>query len=380
MRHHSLAAGALGLSMAWVMACGDNATEPTQPAELATLGPESVVGSDTWIARKNLPSGRIALALAPVTNAAGQSIVYAIGGITDAYPRSPLRTVTAYNVATNTWTTRRPLPVPLFSSNGAGVINGKIYVSGGFSRVGDDSPTPTRALYVYDPGTNTWTRKHDLPWIGSPTKDWTVGSGGVTGVINGKLYVVTNCSSLRYYTEGGYCEGDLIGPRLFRYDPVTDRWATRPPPFPGTTDANLVYGQLAGGVIGGKLYVMGGDYSSKGHLAVYDPATNRWTAKNALGLARNDVAAAVLDNKLYVMGGARYDPVRHLSEILAITIVYDPVTDLWTRRASMPSPRLAMAGATVLLNGKPRIEVVGGSGDSFRDPRSLAADNLQYIP
>ncbi|HEX6107557.1 MAG TPA: kelch repeat-containing protein, partial [Gemmatimonadales bacterium] len=76
------------------------------------------------------------------------------------YPITVLRKVTAYNVATNTWTDRRPLPVPLAWSNGAGVINGKIYVSGGFSETGD--ALPTRALYVYDPGTNTWTRKRDL--------------------------------------------------------------------------------------------------------------------------------------------------------------------------------------------------------------------------
>ena len=47
---------------------------------------------------------------------------------------TPLAKVTAYNVATNTWTDRRPLPVPLAWSNGAGVINGKIYVSGGFQK------------------------------------------------------------------------------------------------------------------------------------------------------------------------------------------------------------------------------------------------------
>jgi len=366
-----LVACALAPSMAWVAACGDNSTGPTQPAEPTPSGPELVVASNSWITRKNLPSVRRNLAVATVTNAAGQSIVYAIGGLTDVYPVSPLRKVTAYNVATNTWTERRPLPVPLASSNGAGVINGKIYVSGGFSTSGDAAPT--RALYAYDPGTNTWTRKHDLPTIGGPTKDWTVGSNGVTGVINGKLYVVTRCSSRVYYTEDDVCEGDLTGPRLFRYNPVTDRWVTLAPPFPAATVHEMVWTPLAGGVIGGKFYVMGGDYGNKGRLSVYDPATNRWTVKNPLGLARSGVATAVLGSKLYVMGGLRYDPIANELQELDVTIVYDPVTNLWTRRASMPSPRIYMAGTTVLLNGKPRIEVVGGAG-------GLAADNLQYIP
>lgn len=368
MRYRSLVPVAVALSMTWVAACGENSTEPTQPTEPTLSRPELAVASNTWITRKNLPSMRDRLAVATVTNAAGQSIVYAIGGATVVSPLTLLRKVSAYNAATNTWTERRPLPVPLYLSNGAGVINGKIYVSGGFSVVGD--APPIRALYMYDPGANTWTRKHDLPAINGPGEDWTVGYGGVTGVIQGKLYVVTLCHSISY-TEGGSCEGDRTGPRLFRYNPATDRWVTLAPPFPA---AQPSVKEVAGGVIGGKFYLIGGDYLFNGHLSVYDPATNRWTARNGLGLARDGVATAVLGNKLYVMGGHRFDPTRNLHQVLDKTIVYDPVTDLWTLRASMPSPRLGMAGTTVLLNGKPRIEVVGGWGPG------LAADNVQYIP
>ena len=362
MRYRSLLPGVLALSTAWAAACGDSSTEPTQPAEPTPSGTELAVASNSWITRANLPTPRHSLALATVTNAAGESVVYAIGGATDVYPITVLRKVTAYNVATNTWTDRRPLPVPLAWSNGAGVINGKIYVSGGFSETGD--APPTRALYVYDPGTNTWTRKRDLPAIGGPSHDWTVGSSGVTAVIRNKLYVVTHCSTLSYSEYG--CVGDLTGPRLFRYNPGTDRWVALAPPFPRATYTSEVY-TLAGGVIGGKFYLMGGDHRNNGWLSVYDPATNQWTPKTPLGQARRGVATAVLGNKLYVMGGERS------REILDITIVYDPATNLWTRRASLPSPRSYMAGTTVLRGGKPRIEVVGGGG-------GLAADNLQYIP
>ncbi len=366
MRYRSLLPGALALSTAWVAACGDSSTEPTRPAEPTPSGTDLAAASNSWITRANLPTARHSLALATVTNAAGQSVVYAIGGATDVYPVTVLRKVTAYNVATNTWTDRRPLPVPLAWSNGAGVINGKIYVSGGFSETGD-APS-TRALYVYDPGTNTWGRKRDLPAIGGPSHDWTVGGYGVTGVIKNKLYVVTLCSTLRYSEYG--CVGDLTGPRLFRYNPATDRWVTLAPPFPRATMNDSEVGTLAGGIIGGKFYVMGGDFRNNGRFSVYDPATSQWTPKTPLELARHGVATAVLGNKLYVMGGSRIR--NNLDEILDITIVYDPVTDLWTRRASLPSPREYMAGTTVLRSGKPRIEVVGGAPA----PRN----NLQYIP
>ena len=53
--------------------------------------------------------------------------------------------------------------------------------------------------------------------------------------------------------------------------------------------------------------------------------------------------------------------------------MYDPVTDLWIRRASLPNPRGGMAGTTVLRDGKARIEVVGNWDFG-------AEDNLQYIP
>ena len=365
MRYRPLLPYALALSTAWVAACGDSSTEPTQPAEPTPSGTDLAAATNSWITRANLPTARHSLALATVTNAAGQSVVYAIGGATDVYPITVLRKVTAYNVATNTWTDRRQLPVPLAWSNGAGVINGKIYVSGGYSSNGD--ALSSRALYMYDPGTNTWTRKRDLPAIGGPSHDWRVSSPGVTGVIGNQLYVVTLCEPYRYSEYG--CVGDLTGPRLFRYNPVTDRWVTLAPPFPRATMNDSEVGTLAGGAIGGKFYVMGGDFGNNGRLSVYDPATNRWTPKTPLGLARHGMATAVLGNKLYVMGGYRVR--NNLFETLDVTIVYDPVTNLWTRRASLPSPRGNMAGTTVLRGGKPRIEVVGGPE---------RPDNLQYIP
>jgi N-acetylneuraminic acid mutarotase len=78
----------------------------------------------------------------------------------------------------------------------------------------------------------------------------------------------------------------------------------------------------------------------------------------------------VLDGKLYVMGG-RWLNAGEGWETLDITIVYDPVTDRWSRRASLPSPRTGIVGSKLFLDGKPRIEVVGGA---------VPGNNLQYVP
>jgi N-acetylneuraminic acid mutarotase len=337
---------------AFIAGCGDDTTQPN-PIDEQWATPAVEVAHDTWLTLANMPANRTDLAVATVTNAAGQSVVYTIGGLTPT--AMPSAKVTAYNVATNTWTFRRPLPVPLAGSNGAGVIDGKIYVSGGYSDYGGDFPWGS--LYMYDPATNIWTEKRGIPRVGGPG-EYQYGAGnGVTGVINGKLYVVSGC--FMAWEPWGYYEE--CNPLFFRYNPATDRWVTLPRPFPGDWTA----ASSVGGVIGGKFYVMAGDP----RFAVYDPATNQWTTRTPLGLPRPGAASAVLGGKLYVMGGRR--ATREAWETLDITIVYDPATDAWTRRASMPSPRSGVAASRVFLDGQPRIEVVGGVAPG---------NNLQYVP
>jgi len=180
------------LGVLTLVACGEETpTDPTASAQPADILPALAVAGNTWITRANLQDNRHNVTLATLTNASGQSVVYAIGGYnSNGYP---VRTVTAYNVATNTWHFRHPLPVRLAATNGAGVINGKIYVSGGITN--STYNYPSNALYVYDPNADTWTRKHDMPSVDDPYGSGiSAGAQGLTGVINGKLYVITQCS------------------------------------------------------------------------------------------------------------------------------------------------------------------------------------------
>jgi N-acetylneuraminic acid mutarotase len=347
MRYRSVLPGAVALSALWLAACGnDTPTAPTQPAEPARGGADMAVASNSWITRAPLPTKRLDLATATVTNAAGQSIVYAIGGVTFGVP---VANVDAYNVATNTWSSRRSLPGPLAASNGAGVINGKIYISGGYA---NQPEFPSNGLAVYDPATNTWTSKRPMPVATDEYGEYQYpGGGGVTGVIGGKLYVVSKCFEAQ--EPWGYF--DTCPPVFLRYNPATNQWVTLPPLPP--------YGDITmAGVINGKFYIMG---------AVYDPATNHWTKTTPLRLYRGGAASAVLEGKLYMMGGRRYNAKLDTWEVLDVTIAYDPVTDTWTPRAPLPGPRERISATKVFLNGKPRIELVG-SGP--------LKNNLQYVP
>jgi hypothetical protein len=79
------------------------------------------------------------------------------------------------------------------------VLNGKIYVFGGFDGVSDHGQT-----YEYDPASDTWNVRATMPTARSRT-----GAGGV----NGRIYVI-----------GGY-NSNLVE----CYDPGTNLWETMPP-------------------------------------------------------------------------------------------------------------------------------------------------------
>ena len=103
----------------------------------------------------------------------------------------------------------------MFNSNGVGKIGNTLYISGGESYL--------RGLihidggfWAYDPATNTVTRKPTPPKL---TAD------GVTGVIDGKLYVLPGLCSTDYYPNNPYyCESQPIR-TLFRYSPATNSGA-----------------------------------------------------------------------------------------------------------------------------------------------------------
>ena len=104
---------------------------------------------------------------------------------------------------------------------------------------------------------------------------------------------------------------------------------------------------------------MGGyDYGGGGIFAAveaYDPATNTWTAKASMPTPRFGLAVGVINNTLYAVGGDG-----GIGAILATMEAYDPATNTWKPQPSMPTPR---AYSTVgVVNGT--IYAVGGYNSS----------------
>ena len=109
--------------------------------------------------------------------------------------------------------------------------------------------------------------------------------------------------------------------------------------------------QFTGGVIGGKIYVFGGNGNPDGFnlksTEMFDPSTHLWTYKssneNNGGQGVEELSGAVLNDKLYVFGaeggGTPYGVFNFVQE-------YDPATDTWTSKAPKPT---VVSGATAAV-------------------------------
>jgi PKD repeat protein/N-acetylneuraminic acid mutarotase len=76
-----------------------------------------------------------------------------------------------------------------------------------------------------------------------------------------------------------------------------------------------------------------------------------WATLSSLPVPRDSAAAVALDGRVYVIGGANN------AGALSSTLVYDPVANSWSSRASMPGvksgPGVAIAGGRIYVMGSP---------------------------
>jgi len=105
-------------------------------------------------------------------------------------------------------------------------------------------------------------------------------------------------------------------------------------------------------VVNGKIYAIGG--YQKGFCAIaeeYDPTTNSWTFKASMPTARSAFAIAVYQNKIYCIGG--YADGFSATEV---NEVYDPPTNTWETKSPMPTPRMNIQANVV----DDKIYLIGG--------------------
>lgn len=132
----------------------------------------------------------------------------------------------------------------------------------------------------------------------------------------------------------------------------------------------------------GKVYVVGG-FDGAGQpvatVEAYDPATDRWTQKASLPAPLHHVNAAAVGSKLYVVGGLGGSSFA----ASGTTLEYDPSLDRWSPLASMPAGTERGASGVAVLDG--RIVVAGGlrgasvADASMFDPSANAWSPLQPL-
>ena len=119
--------------------------------------------------------------------------------ITSSSSSTTTTTTTTTTTSQSFWTTGAPMPTARSEIAGT-ILDGKIYIIGGFDRSGRS----TTATEVYDPMANEWTTAAPLP----QPLDHTAAAS-----FEGKLYVV----------GGGYLTIDNLLNKLFIYDPSTNK-------------------------------------------------------------------------------------------------------------------------------------------------------------
>jgi N-acetylneuraminic acid mutarotase len=138
--------------------------------------------------------------------------------------------------------------------------------------------------------------------------------------------------------------------------------------------------ELGVAALNGKVYAVGGFNAAGAPVAtveVYDPSTDSWTQRASLPAPLHHVNVAAVGDRLYVVGalsGGNFTA-------LGTTLTYDPAADRWTALTPMPSGTERGASGVAVVGA--RIYVAGGlRGSSVAEMSAYdtASDAWEPLP
>jgi len=314
-------------------------TAAALPLVLAACGGgDEAPSAPGWTALASLP-----VALGEIAVATDGAKIYVAGGF------DTQRTFQIYDVATDHWQAGPGLAVGTDNA-GAVMSGGKLFVFGG-------EATPT--VQVYDVAAGSWGTASSLP---SPRFSSAVELVGTdVHLIGGWSFDRSNNVSVASH--------DVFD--------LTSRT------YLGGAHASMATARnhAFSGVIGGKIYVTGG--RSPGHegndgqnvtsTEVYDPGPDSWSPAADLPTPRSGGASAVVGGKLYVLGGQLPG-----NTVYKTIERFDPSSGAWQKLDDMPV--YAAGQRAVAIGGD--IYMIGGfarSGDQ-RTSTIGVADVWRYTP
>lgn len=277
---------------------------------------ETYAAESTWVPKANLLEKKDRISL---VNVDGK--IYSIGGNLRNYG------LDEYDPATNVWVRKSNLPQVAVQSAGVAVLAGKIYIVGGVTHSG-----VSKRLDVYDPRTNVWETKADLP---------ITLAGHSVEVVNGKILAL-----------GGFNYYNNAVTTVYEYDPKANNWSEKAP-------MSVSRRYTSSTVVDGKIYMMGGMNDSTGVLASveeYDPVKNTWAKKTDMPVAANGVGAITFNNEIYVIGGTTAVASASGPSTAKVN-KYNPKTNIWTPVTDLSVSR----GALGVTNLGGKIYAAGGS-------------------
>ena len=297
-----------------------------------------------WTRGPNVPDARTL----PIATTASDGKVYLIGGLA-ANPGAPVP-VDVYDPTTNSWTKRSAAPTGVFEAAEVGAANGMIYAVGGCCAPGPaPGLTVNSAVAEYIPTTDTWRSLSPLP------NDIQVGMFAAVAA-NGTVYAFGKS----LYGIGGW------GVQTLEYNPTTDTWTARAPPPNGdgisfATTANDGFIYCLATVPAGRPIP----------LLRYDPVADSWSTLSnnpTTGVPSIVGFVAAVNGDLYALTGQEFE-----SSLPSPTFEYNPTWDTWA-----PVAVLAQVGgfpfdSSVVATSDGRILVIGGTFVWQTNVHNLAA-------
>lgn len=186
--------------------------------------------------------------------------------------------------------------------------DGKIYVLGGL----DSNETVRSTVEVFDPVFEIY-EDTEVPDMPTPRHRFAAAATGENIYVIGGWYeqdVLIPVNTVDVFNIRTKTWSNGVSYSTTRFF-VTNHLSKRHLP----TQPNITYnrGDMTASVIDGKVYVIGGfgdyyDLSTTGTLVeMFDPDTQTWTTKSSMPTPRGDVASAVHKSCLFVVGGWNYN-------------------------------------------------------------------------
>jgi N-acetylneuraminic acid mutarotase len=230
----------------------------------------------------------------------------------------------SYNPQTDSWSQKADLPGPGRRDAVSFVIGNYGFVGAGMDSVSGPTGTTLKDFWRYNPATNSWASVADFP-----------GAGGQG------IYFATGFSvGGKGYLCGGKTGPNTYSNQLWEFKPSNNQWIQRAN-FPGG-----VRYQMLSFVVGSKAYVgMGTDQNIfKKDMYCYDPGANNWQPIAAFpGYERGSASAFSLEERGFVCLGNN-------GGLLADLIEYNPKTNTWTLRSAYGGSERKSAVSFVIEN------------------------------